>query len=106
MLGGPGWSDEISGFPQNNVGGSVGGNKGCVAGILECRSLTRRYVLSRQALRVQTNTDMVRALMPEGPPLLKERRYLRKGAAEQMWKSLQTQGWKKTRPLRGATAEP
>ena len=44
--------------------------------------------------------------MPEGPPLLKERRYLRKDAAEQLWKSLQTQGWKKTRPLWGATAEP
>ena len=37
--------------------------------------------------------------MPSGPPLLKERRYLRKDAAEQMWNSLQTQGWKKTRPL-------
>ena len=36
--------------------------------------------------------------MPEGPPLLKERRYLRKDAAEQMWKSLQNQGWKKTTP--------
>ena len=106
MLGGPGWSHEIPGFPQNNVGGSVGGNKGCVGGILECRSLTRRSVLSRQALRVQSNTDMVRALMPEGLPLLKERRDLRKDAAEKMWKSLQTQGWKKTRPLRGATAEP
>ena len=44
--------------------------------------------------------------MPEGPPLLKERRYLRKDAAERLWKSLQTQGWKKTRPLWGATAEP
>ena len=44
--------------------------------------------------------------MPEGPPLLKERRYLRKDAAEQLWKSLQTKGWKKTTPLWGATAEP
>ena len=44
--------------------------------------------------------------MPEGPPLLKERRYLRKDAAEQMWKSLQTQGMEKTRPLWGATADP
>ena len=44
--------------------------------------------------------------MPEGPPLLKERRYLSKDAAEQMLKSLQTQGWKKTAPLWGATAEP
>ena len=44
--------------------------------------------------------------MPVGPPLLKERRYLRKDAAEQMWKSLQTQGWKKTKPPWGATAEP
>ena len=43
--------------------------------------------------------------MPECPPLLKERRYLRKDAAEQLWKSLQTQGWKKTTPLWGATAE-
>ena len=43
--------------------------------------------------------------MPEGPPLLKERRYLRKDVAEQLWKSLQTQGWKKARPLWGATAE-
>ena len=33
-------------------------------------------------------------LLPDGPPLLKERRYLRKDAAEQVWKSLQTQGWK------------
>ncbi len=40
-----------------------------------------------------------RRQMPEGPPLLKERRYLRKDAAEQLWKSLQTQGWKKTGPL-------
>ena len=44
--------------------------------------------------------------MREGPTLLKERRYLRKDAAEQMWKSLQTQGWKKTTPLWGATDEP
>ena len=44
--------------------------------------------------------------MPDGPPLLKERRYLRKDAAEQMWKSLQNQGRKKTTPLWGATAEP
>ena len=29
-----------------------------------------------------------------------------KDAAEQLWKSLQTQGWKKTRPLWGATTEP
>ena len=43
---------------------------------------------------------------PEGAPLLKERRYLRKDAAERLWKSLQTQGWKKTRPVWGATAEP
>ena len=32
--------------------------------------------------------------MPEGPPLLKERRHLTDKAAEQMWLSLQTQGWK------------
>ena len=44
--------------------------------------------------------------MPDGPPLLKERRHLRKEAAEQMWRSLQTQGWKRTEPLWGAAAEP
>ena len=44
--------------------------------------------------------------MPEGPPLLKERRYLRKDAAEHLWKSIQTQGWKKTRPLWGRLLNP
>ena len=44
--------------------------------------------------------------MPEGPPLLKERRYLRKDAAEQMWKSLQNQGWKPLKePAWGAAAD-
>ena len=33
--------------------------------------------------------------MPDGPPLLKERRHLRKAEAEQLWTSLQTQGWKR-----------
>ena len=33
--------------------------------------------------------------MPEGPPLLKERRHLRKAEAEQLWASLQNQGWKR-----------
>jgi len=32
-------------------------------------------------------------LMPDGPPLLKERRYMRKEDAEQLWRSLVTQGW-------------
>ncbi|AII48579.1 hypothetical protein KR52_05405 [Synechococcus sp. KORDI-52] len=31
--------------------------------------------------------------MPDGPPLLKERRYLGKEAADQLWQSLQRQGW-------------
>ena len=45
-------------------------------------------------------------LLPDGPPLLKERRYLRKDAAEQLWKSLQTQGWKPLKePAWGATAD-
>ena len=34
-------------------------------------------------------------LMPDGPPLLKERRYLPKEDAEQLWRSLVTQGWKR-----------
>ena len=39
-------------------------------------------------------------------PLLKERRYLRKDSAEQLWRSLQTQGWKPLKtPAWGATAE-
>ena len=33
--------------------------------------------------------------LPDGPPLLKERRHLRKAEAEQLWTSLQTQGWKR-----------
>ena len=33
-------------------------------------------------------------LLPGEEPLLKQRRYLRKDAAEQLWRSLQTQGWK------------
>ena len=45
-------------------------------------------------------------LMSAGPPLLKERRYLNRDAAEQLWRSLQTQGWKQTHPLWGADAEP
>ena len=32
--------------------------------------------------------------MSEGQPLLKERRHLRKAEADQLWASLQTQGWK------------
>ena len=44
--------------------------------------------------------------MPEGPPLLKERRNLTDKAAEQMWLSLQTQGWKPhEEPAWGATAD-
>ena len=34
-------------------------------------------------------------LMPDGPPLVKERRYMRQKDAEQLWRSLVTQGWKR-----------
>ena len=45
-------------------------------------------------------------LLPDGPPLLKERRYVRKDAAEQLWKSLQAQGWKPLKePAWGAAAD-
>ena len=44
-------------------------------------------------------------LMPDGPPPLKERRYLRKVDADQMWKSLRTQGWKKTTPSWGPSTD-
>ena len=43
--------------------------------------------------------------MPDGPPLLKERRHLRREAAEQLWGSLQTEVWRKTDPLWGDAAE-
>ena len=44
--------------------------------------------------------------MPSGPPLLKERRHLTDRAAEQLWLSLQTQGWKPLgEPAWGATAD-
>tara|TARA_B100000674_G_scaffold8912_1_gene6857 strand:+ start:618 stop:779 length:162 start_codon:yes stop_codon:yes gene_type:complete len=44
-------------------------------------------------------------LLPDGLPLLKEHRYLRKEAAEQFWKSLQAQGWKPLKtPAWGAAA--
>ena len=44
--------------------------------------------------------------MPDGPPLLKERRYLRKDDAEQLWRSLQTQGWKRLKePAWGKAVE-
>ena len=46
-------------------------------------------------------------VMPDGePPLLKERRYVRREDAEQMWKSLLSLGWKQTQPLWGAASEP
>lgn len=43
--------------------------------------------------------------MPEGPPLLKERRHLRKEMADQLWQSLLSQGWKATEPAWSAAAD-
>ena len=44
--------------------------------------------------------------MPDGPPLLKERRYLRKEDAEQLWKLLRSQGWKRLKtPAWGEAVE-
>ena len=40
--------------------------------------------------------------MPDGPPLLKECRHLRKDAAGQLWRSLQVQGWKPLKKPPGA----
>ena len=48
--------------------------------------------------------DRGRAML-DGPPLLKERRHLSKEAAEQLRRSLQTEGWRKTDPPCGAAAE-
>ena len=45
-------------------------------------------------------------LLPDGPPLLKERRYVRKEEAERLWKSFQSQGWKPLKtPAWGAAAD-
>ena len=49
--------------------------------------------------------DRGRAML-DGPPLLKERRHLSKESAEQLKRSLQTEGWRKTDPPWGAAAEP
>ena len=44
--------------------------------------------------------------LPDGPPLLKERRHLRKAEAEQLWASLQTQDRKRlASPAWGDAAE-
>ena len=41
--------------------------------------------------------------MLDGPPLLKERRYLRKDDADIFWKALESQGWKRlSEPAWGA----
>ena len=48
--------------------------------------------------------DRGRAMF-DRPPLLKERRHLSKEAAEQLQRSLQTEGWRKTDPPWGAAAE-
>ena len=46
-------------------------------------------------------------LLPGEEPLLKERRYLLMNDADQLWRSLQAQGWKPLKtPAWGATAEP
>jgi len=45
-------------------------------------------------------------VMPDGPPLLKERRCLRRSDAEEMWQSLLGHGWKKTSPVWGASVDP
>ncbi len=56
-------------------------------------------------LRIQSFLDRGRQ-MPQGSPLIKERRCLLRDVAEQLWKFLQTRGLKTTRPLWGATHEP
>ena len=48
--------------------------------------------------------DRGRAML-DGPPLLKERRHLSEEAAEQLQRSLQTEGWRKTDLPWGAAAE-
>ena len=50
--------------------------------------------------------DMGRGMPDGSPALLKSRRHLRREQAEGIWKDLLKQGWKKTTPLWGASAEP
>ena len=38
-------------------------------------------------------------LTSDGPPLLKERRHLKKAEENQLWASLQTKGWKRLAAL-------
>ena len=47
------------------------------------------------------------AVAAQWSPLLRERRCLRKGVPEQLWRSLRVQGWKPLKkPAWGAAAEP
>ena len=67
--------------------------------------LTNHLKLNTSFLDTKVFLDRGRLLL-DGTPLLKERRYLRKDAAEQLWKSLRTQGWKPLKePAWGAAAD-
>ena len=44
--------------------------------------------------------------IPGEPPLLKTRMYLRRDAAEQLWKELHRVSWQQVKPCWGASDEP
>ena len=44
--------------------------------------------------------------LPNGEPLLKERRHVPKEDAETIWRYLKSMGWKRAEPLWDASAEP
>ena len=72
------------------------------------RPWIRRFWRDESAWVRELKLFLVRGrLLPVGTPLLKERRYLQKCAAEQLWKSLPPNGWKPLKePAWGAVAEP
>lgn len=50
--------------------------------------------------------DTGKAMADTSPPLLKDRRHLRRDDARKVWKQLAERGWKKSRPAWGLYAEP
>ena len=113
MVAGPGSSHETPGFPEKVLGEMLGDRRGVlgenirVGGILKCHSLTRRFVLLRQERRDRRKVVGVRlgCMWSWKPPLY--RKYIReKEVTKQLWKSLQTQGWKPLKaPAWGAAAD-
>ena len=50
--------------------------------------------------------DTGKAMADASPPLLKDRRHLRRDDARKVWKQLAERGWKKSKPAWGVYTEP